>query len=552
MLKELKIKNYALIEGLNLQPSSHFNTITGETGAGKSILLGALGLLLGNRADVKVLSNENEKCIVEGTFAVGAYQLQAVFEEFDLDYEPDCIIRREIAPNGKSRAFINDSPTTLDVLKNIGNRLVDIHSQHENLLINKDEYIFNIIDSYGEIITDRESFQDTLKDYRKVKRALKLLTDKKEALSEEQDYKQFLFKELETLSLQPGELKILEENLEKIDNTELIKSSLNAVSETLENDQLSVLTGLKDALLQLKNISDISEEYKTLMVRLESCYIELEDINKEALSLNEYTDYDQEEAELSKTRFSEIQNLIKKHNALDEDELISITEKLSSEVYDLENIESDIQEKEKELNLLETELNRLGTILTEARKEICFLLQPELLDIIQNLGMEQAVLEFKQTNISEPNSFGFDQYELLFSANKGVTPQPVQKVASGGEFSRLMFAVKYILAQKTNLPTLLFDEIDTGVSGEIALKMGKMMAKMAKEHQVITITHLPQVAALGDKHFHVYKDHSADKTKSVMRPLSKEERLIELAQMIGGTNYSEAALKSATELMEKQ
>lgn len=552
MLKELKIKNYALIEVLNLQPSTHFNTITGETGAGKSILLGALGLLLGNRADTKVLSNEEEKCIVEGIFSIGAYQLQPIFEELDLDYESECIIRREIAPSGKSRAFINDSPTTLDVLKNIGNRLVDIHSQHESLIINKDEYIFNIIDSYGDILADRAAFRNSLKQYKKAKRELKLLTDKKDSLSEEQDYKQFLFKELEALNLQPGELTELEERLEKIDNTELIKSSLNATSEILENDQLSVLGGLKDALLQLKNISDISDEYLQLMERMESCYIELEDIQKETLSLNEYTDYDPEEAEESKTRFSAIQNLIKKHNALDEDELISITQKLSSEVYDVENIESEIQEKEKELNACETELNKLGNILTEARKEICLLLQPELLSIIQNLGMEQAVLEFKQTNLTEATSFGFDQYELLFSANKGITPQPVQKVASGGEFSRLMFAVKYILAQKTNLPTLLFDEIDTGVSGEIALKMGKMMSKIAEEHQVITITHLPQVAALGDKHFHVYKDHSADKTKSVMRPLSKEERLTELAQMIGGTNYSEAALKSATELMEKQ
>jgi len=551
MLQQLQIKNYALIEELLFSPSPQFNTITGETGAGKSIMLGALGLLLGNRAETRVLSNVAEKCVVEGTFDISNYKLQDFFSTHEFEYENLCIIRREILPSGKSRAFINDTPATLDQLKQIGGSLIDIHSQHENLLLNKEEFLFKIIDSFCGTTELQDSYFKQFLAYKKIQREILELKTEKENALKELDFKQFQLQELKALQLTEGETVALEKKLDLIENTELIKSNLHHVSTILESADFSVLNALQEALSLLKPLQTLDKDYKSLYVRLEQSFEELKDIQKEADSLNENLEHNAEEALEVKNRFNAIQQLLQKHRVQDDADLIKIQDELESHFFGFEELDLKIISCEKEAELAKQQLTSLAEELTQKRKNQIPALQNHLVDLIKELEIKEGQIEFRNSISSELLPYGFDHYEFYFSANKGLDLKPIQQVASGGEFSRLMFAIKYLLAEKIEMPTLLFDEIDTGISGEIALKMGNRMKIMAKKHQIIVITHLPQIAAYGNEHYFVYKQHGEIRTTSTIKKLDVNEREIEIAKMIGGEKYSESALTSAKELLIK-
>lgn len=551
MLQQLQIKNYALIEELLFSPSAQFNTITGETGAGKSIMLGALGLLLGNRAETRVLSNAAEKCVVEGIFDISNYKLNQFFSDHDLEYEKLCIIRREILPSGKSRAFINDTPATLDQLKQIGGSLIDIHSQHENLLLNKEEFLFKNIDSFCGTSELQDSYSTQYSSFKKIQKEILDLKAEKENALKELDFKQFQLQELKTLQLVEGETSSLEKKLDLIENIELIKTNLHNVSTILENTDFSVLNAMQEALALLKPLQQLDKEYKSLFTRLEQSFEELKDIQKEADSLNENLDHNAEEAIEVKNRFNAIQQLLQKHRVQNDAELIKIQEELESHFFGFEELDLKIISCEKESELLKQQLSVLADELASKRKNQIPALQNHLIELIKELEIKEGQIEFRNSTSTELSTYGFDHYEFYFSANKGLDLKPIQQVASGGEFSRLMFAIKYLLAEKIEMPTLLFDEIDTGISGEIALKMGNRMKIMAQKHQIIVITHLPQIAAYGNEHYFVYKQHGEIRTTSNIKKLNAAEREIEIAKMIGGENYSESALTSAKELLNK-
>lgn len=548
MLKQLQIKNYALIKELTFDPSSDLNTITGETGAGKSIMLGAIGLILGQRADSKALLDETSKCIIEGQFEIGEYQLNTLFDDFDLDYEPTCIIRREIAPTGKSRAFINDTPTTLDVLKEIGQHLLDIHSQHDTLFLKKKDVQLQLVDAYAQT---SEALTTYHQHYAAYVATSKKLTELKASADKERgelDYNSFLLKELDELQPIANEETLLKTELDRIENAEDIQQNLSQALQLIETSEINASNILFEAIAALKQIQHLSDDYESLFSRLQSTHLELQDIAKEISNNNDNSDIDFSTAEEIKLRYDSLQRLLTKHHVETAEELLLLQDELSNKVKKVTNIDDEI-------NLLETlEAQQLatalksGNLLSKLRSASFSSLENEIAVLLHDLGMPEASLKFEHQPI-DPQASGIDQIELLFSANKGVAPVTLKQAASGGEMSRLMFAVKFILAQKVALPTIIFDEIDTGISGEIALSMGEMMQKMATHHQVITITHLPQIASKGSTHFYVYKDDREEKTISNIKELGQEERISEIAIMIGGKNPSDNAYSSAKELL---
>lgn len=548
MLKQLTIKNYVLIESLSFSPSSKFNIITGETGAGKSIILGALGLLLGSRADIKVLFDQNKKCIIEGEFNIESYQLQDFFEEHDIDYDRNCILRREIAKNGKSRAFINDTPVRLEIIKKLGEKLLDIHSQHQTLLLNTENFQTYILDSFAgnqNLVTE---YQKNYKAYKAVLKEYESLIESSYFAQKELDFNQFLLNELLKGELQEGELQKLEQENEILDNAEIIKASFHQSTQALSNDEQSLMNQLHDVLNLLKQVSGFTPVYQNLYDRLNSSVIELEDIASEIEREENDIDFDFDRAEFIKDRLNSLYHLTQKHNVNSVSELIAIQEDLEDKVNQVLNFDENLAKKKKEADEKLKIALEIAQKLSVSRKEIIPIIEKELQELLTDLGMPNARLIIHQEKVS-PNSNGIDKISFLFSANKGIKPEGLKNVASGGEFSRLMFSIKYILADKTALPTIIFDEIDSGISGEVSIKMGKMMTKMAQNHQVMCITHQPQVAGQGNAHYFVYKDNSQEKTISSIRKLSEEERLQEIAQMIGGENPSQIALDNAKELL---
>ncbi|MEO1052114.1 MAG: DNA repair protein RecN [Bacteroidota bacterium] len=548
MLVHLSIKNYALIQHLELSPSKNLSIVTGETGAGKSIMLGAIGLLLGNRADTKTLHNESEKCIIEGEFDVSRYALKDFFEAEDLDYEKQSIIRREIAPSGKSRAFINDTPTTLDVLKRLGLYLMDIHSQHDTLLLGSNNYQLKLIDDLAGHHDLLKQYQQGFKRFTAVKKELSSLEAEAAQLRKESDYNQFLFDELSKADLSENEQQELEEQLKVLEHAEEIKTNLTEAFNLISDGEYSSLNSLNDANRSLKQISNLSEKYKELQDRLESSLIELGDIAQELERDNESVEYDPVKTEETKERLGLIYQLQQKHQVDDIKSLLAIQQELEGKVSKVLNLDEDLEALRAQLSESEDNLLKHGKQLSKSRQAIFPKVKKSIEKLLSTLGMPDASIEIINKEIA-PHTLGIDEVSLLFSANKGVKPQPLKNVASGGEFSRLMFCVKYVLADKTSLPTIIFDEIDTGVSGEIALKLGALMKKMADNHQVIAISHLPQVAAKGDVHYFVYKDNSSNKAISRVRPLEAQERVTEIAKMIGGDKPSQSAYDSAKELM---
>lgn len=548
MLKHLVIKNYALIKALEISPSANLNMITGETGAGKSIMLGAVGLLLGNRADTRALLNENEKCVVEGHFDLGEYDLEPVFEQEDLDYERLSIIRREISTSGKSRAFINDTPVTLDVMKKIGLRLMDIHSQHETLHLGKSSYQLDFIDAWAETIDLKKDYQSTYQSYEATRKKLEKLRQDADEMNKEADYESFLLEELVNAKLEPHEQEELEGMVQLMEHAEEIKTKLNAALEILSNSDFSSLNGLQESNSLLSQLSKFSKSFEELGQRLNSAIIEITDIVAELEKAEEEVEFDPEQAQQAQERLSLIFHLQQKHNVQDITALISMQDELQQKVNRFGNMDEELQNAEQEMEQLLAETRQKATVLSKKRLACFGSLEREFVELLQKVGIPEATVKIENTAV-DPGPDGMDRISILFSANKGIRPQELAKVASGGEFSRLMFCVKYILADKVSLPTIIFDEIDAGISGEIALKLGDMMKNMAGKHQLITISHLPQIAARGDQHYFVYKDSSDNRSVSKIKALSADERIEEIAKMIGGDQPSVIAFDNARELM---
>lgn len=550
MIQNLLIKNYALIRSLQMEPSPNFNTITGETGAGKSIMLGALGLLLGNRADTKVLFEEGQKCVIEGTFNIQGLELEEQFDSFELDYQDETIIRREISPAGKSRAFINDTPVTLEAMKSIGNYLVDVHSQRDTYLLGTAGHQLRIVDGYAQNKNLIVAYREVYREFKKQESAYRSLLQHAEDLSKESDYNHFLFEELEKTGISDGELSTLEEEQQLIENAEEIKTKLFESQELLENSEFSVNSGLQLIAKNIAQLSKIADHFEPLRERIESCVHELQDISKELDAESHKVEFDKARQEAVQSRLAALYQLFQKHHVSTENELLAIQAELQTKVDKVLNIDEELAESKHLLDELEQKLKTAGEALSQSRIAVLNSFKIELEQLLKELAMPFATIEVSHQLVA-PTETGMDKIVILFSANAGVAPDELKNVASGGEFSRLMFCIKYILAGKTSLPTIIFDEIDTGISGEIALKLVKMMKEMASRHQVVAITHLPQIAASGDEHYFVYKEEIQGKSVSSIRRLQSEEREKEIAKMIGGDHPTEAALESAKELLNR-
>lgn len=548
MLKNLIIKNYALLEALEMQPSDRLNIITGETGAGKSIMLGAIGLLLGNRADKTTLYNEDKKCIIEGIFTVNKFSLESIFDKEQLDYDPLCILRREITPNGKSRAFVNDTPVRLETLRDIGSKLVDIHSQHDSLLLGDNSFQLQIIDVFANNKEQLHTYRKNYQLYRRISSEYDRLESEAERIQKEADFNNYLLEELLKARLDADEQALLEEELQVMENAGNIKEQLNVMIMLLSNPDQSVDNLLAEIRQALGKIAHISGKFEALYQRVDSCMIELRDICREAELATDDVVVDFEKADSIRERLNLIYKLQKKHHVGSNAELLEIQARLEEKVEKAQNLDSELAALKKARESAYQQMMESAKTLSASRKQVFNKVCNEIVLLLKNLGIPDASMEVVLHTV-EPTDMGTDEISILFSANKGIAPQELRRVASGGEFSRLMFCIKYLMADKTSLPTIIFDEIDTGVSGEIAIKMVNMMKEMSKNHQVISISHLPQVAAKGDAHYFVYKDSSAAKAVSKIKQLTQEERIVEIAKMLGGDHPSEIAYQNAKELL---
>lgn len=548
MLKSLSISNYALIDQLSMQPSERLSMITGETGAGKSIMLGAVGLLLGNRSDSKVLLHEDRKCVVEGVFDISEYGLKDFFEQEQLDFEDSCIIRREISPNGKSSSFINDTPVLLDSLKILGSKLMDVHSQHDTLQLGEGGYQLSLVDAFAQTAIELRIYQEKFKSFRTAKKHYEELKQKAFEMQKEADFNQFQLDELSAMTLAAGEQPELESTQEVLENAEEIKLKINEMLALFQEEQFGVIQGLGQIQHGMQSLERLAHKFSELKERFQSVFIEVKDLTESLVDEESKVEIDFGKLEQIRERLSKIYQLQKKHGVSTVEELIQIESELADKVFQFQNLDESLAEAEKNLKVAQLAMAESGQLLTEKRKSCFPQFEKELQELLAGLGMENSRIQFEQKAVS-PTPTGLDEVEVLFSANKGGILQPLKKVASGGEFSRLLFAIKYLMADKMALPTLIFDEIDTGISGEVALQMVRMMKEIATRHQVICITHLPQVAAKGELHYFVYKDNSAEKTVSKIKLLVHQERVEELAKMIAGANPSASALESAKELL---
>jgi len=549
MITSLSIENFALIEKLNINFSEGFSVITGETGAGKSILLGALGLLLGKRADLTSLKNKDEKCIIEATFNVKKYNLRSFFDENDIDFEEETIIRREILPRGKSRAFINDSPTNLQQLQDLGFYLIDIHSQHQTLELSNQNFQIELLDSVAKNQDIIKNYSETLSQFKKVEVKYNELLTSKNALSKEQDYTTFLLEELIAADLKVGEQELFESELEKLNNIEFIKENIEKTLTIADDEQFGVIQNLKEIKLSLQKISNLSENYKELNDRISSVIIEFEDINQELKKEAENLELNPEKIELYNQKLQLLYTLQKKHQVETVGELLHIKEDLDSKAFLSSDIDNQIIKLEKEIHEKKNSLDKLGLQISKSRVEVAPKLVIRLTDILAQLGMPNAQFKFEINHQENYFSTGKDEIQLLFSANKGSDFGLLKKVASGGEMSRIMLAVKSVLSVDTKLPTIIFDEIDTGISGEIANKMAEIMKVMSKEMQILAITHLPQIAAKGQFHYKVFKTIKENTTISEIKLLNSNDRILEIAEMLSGKNMSESAVNHAKALL---
>ncbi|MBP2281889.1 DNA repair protein RecN (Recombination protein N) [Flavobacterium sp. CG_23.5] len=549
MITSLSIKNYALIEKLTIDFSKGFSIITGETGAGKSIILGALGLVLGKRADLTSLKNKEEKCIIEAHFEISKYNLRQFFEENDLDYEDDTIIRREILPSGKSRAFINDSPVNLQELQELSLFLIDIHSQQQTQELSDENVQFEIIDAIATNQVTILEYQSVLKSYKLDKSKLNSLLKKQNDASKEQEYNTFLLDELVTAQLKSGEQEVLEADFEKLNNVEIIKESIDKSLAVANEEQIGVLHNLNEIKVSLQKISSFSSEYYSLLERVTSIAIEFDDISDELNRCSEKLINDPEQLDLISQKLQVIFNLQKKHQVSSVDELVEIQANLENSVLELGNLEEEIIVLTTSIQQKTIILDTLSETIHKNRLDSIPVLSGKLITILETLGMPNVRFNIELNATSTYLANGKDELQFLFSANKGTDFGLLKKVASGGEMSRIMLAVKAILAQYSKLPTLIFDEIDTGVSGEIAIRMGEIMKEMSQKMQIFAITHLPQIAAKGNAHFKVFKSTIGEDTQSELKLLSNDERVVEIAQMLSGIVVSDSALNHAKTLL---
>lgn len=549
MLSSLSIKNFALIEKLEIDFSNKFSIITGETGAGKSILLGAIGLVLGKRADLTSLKNKDEKCVIEANFNISKYNLLNFFDTNELEYHDNTIIRREILPNGKSRAFINDSPANLQQLQDLSEYLIDIHSQHQTRELSEENYQFQIIDSIADNFNEILKYQQLLKDYKASKSLLNKLIDEQQNAAKEQDYNTFLLEELLTAKLVSGEQAELETTLEQLSNVELIKENLSKSLQIANEENIGVSQNLKEIKNSLQRINAFSAKYNEYNERLNSILIEFDDLISEMEQSSEDLLNDPAQMELVSQKLQTIYNLQKKHGVQSVEELLVIQNELDNKVVAVGDLEIRIKKGEQIIQKQVEDLNVIANIISENRKKAIPVLFDKIVAILGELGMPNTRFKIEITGKDQFFDNGKDEISFLFSANKGTDFGLLKKVASGGEMSRIMLAVKAILAQYSKLPTIIFDEIDTGVSGEIANKMGEIMKEMSQKMQVFAITHLPQIAAKGDQHYKVFKFDQGDTTISEVKLLSKDERVIEIAEMLSGKDISESAMNHAKALL---
>jgi len=549
MLQKLSIRNYALIDSLDIEFDKGLNIITGETGAGKSIILGALSLILGQRAESKYFFSQDKKCVIEGNFVLADDKLKEVFEEYDLDFLNETILRREISIDGKSRSFINDTPVNLSILKQIGEKLIDIHSQHATQEINDADFQLLIVDSLANHKTVLFDYRAGYKKLRKESTRLKTLISEADEARNKQDYEQFLFNELEQANLKAGEQEDLEQELEKLTHAETIKKALVTASGLLTESEPSAIQILKEAQLQLQSIEKFDPNIQSLYERLKSSIIEIKDIADEVASLEENTLHSADRIEIINQRLDLFYSLQQKHRASNNDELLAIQTQLENNLNQLLSSDENIEKLQLEIQQLEQALGKQAANISINRKKAITIVQNQTAKTLKQVGMPSAQLVLEQKPLPALNKDGVDEITLLFTANAGQIPAPVNKVASGGELSRLMLAIKALLAQHTSLPTIIFDEIDTGISGETALKVGEVISDLGENMQVISITHLPQIAAKGKSHYFVHKNEAGGKTTTAIRKLKQEERVGVIAEMLSGKNPGTSAIENAKELL---
>lgn len=549
MLTSLSIKNFALIDHLEIEFFKGFSIITGETGAGKSIVLGALGLLQGKRADLGSLKNKDEKCVIEGQFKVDPYKLEELYSFLDMDYEPITIIRREILPSGKSRAFVNDSPVNLTDLQELSAVLLDIHSQHQTSELSEETYQIKVIDAIAKNEETLEEYQKQLKLYKASVSELKQLKEEEIELLKEQDYNAFLLEELEALQLTTIDQVELESEFEKLNNVEHVRESFAQATQILTTDQMGVIQGLKELRQTLQKTATVSKDYEELYNRVVSAEIELADLANEIEREIDHVVSDPERLTVLHERLQVLYALQKKHQVNSVEELIAIETGLNDKVFKVGEVQHKIVAVEQQIEVLLVKLDQLADQLSQARQQAIPALSDQLVEILTLVGMPHATFQFDFKTVDQYLTNGKDQMQLQFSANKGMDYGLLKKVASGGELSRIMLAIKAILARYSNLPTIIFDEIDTGVSGEVADKMGVIMKDMSTLMQVFAITHLPQIAAKGHQHYKVFKASEGESTTSKLIQLDQEHRVEEIAQMLSGKDITASALQHAKELL---
>lgn len=550
MLKSLFISNYALINELSVDFTDGMTALTGETGAGKSIIIGALSLILGQRADTKTIKEGESKSTLEVNFDIERYKLQHFFDENELDYSPETIIRREITSNGKSRAFINDTPVQLNILRELGSKLLDIHSQHENLLLSNEDYQLNVVDTIANNRDLREDYVIKYKNWLDAKKELKTLQTDIEKQKQEEDYLKFQLEQLDEANLIEGELEELEQEQETLSNVELIKIELQNALQYLESDESNAISAIKEAGNAIRKIDHFLSENHSISERIEQIFIELKDISQELNSYQDKIDFNPERLDFIDDRLSLLYQLQKKNRVDSVAELIQIREKWRAQLQKIENFEEEVQKAQKRVVENENELRESVNRLSQSRNTIIVEIEENLIEILKRLGMTDIQFQIQLTPLQNYSESGMDQATFLFSANKNRTMQPVAEIASGGEISRFMLAIKSMTAQKSDLPTIVFDEIDSGVSGDIAGRMGNIMKLLSQHSQVIVITHLPQIAAKANDHFSVFKDNTTHETITHIKRLNEEERMREIAQMLSGTSITEAALANAKELLK--
>lgn len=550
MLKQLYIKNFTLIDELNIQMHPGFSVITGETGAGKSIILGAIGLLLGNRADSKSIKAGRDRCVIEAHFDLSKYDMQQFFTDNDIDEDlSDTIIRRELTAAGKSRAFINDTPVSLTKMRELGEQLVDIHSQHQNLLLQKEDFQLNVVDIIAQDDKQRKNYEAAYNQYKQANQKLNALKAEIEKNRENEDFLRFQFKELDEAQLQNGEQEELEQEYEMLSHSEDIKTALYQADNHLSGDDGNIIERLKQTSEQLANIKDVYPEVTELLERIDSSYIELKDIAQEVNGLTDHVEFDPARLETINERLDKLNSLQQKFHVRDLGELIETYHQLKEQLSHIDHSDEDVEAMEQEVTQLLEKAQKQAKELTAIRTKAAKKVEEEMKQRLIPLGIPNVRFSISLTE--KPLSHdGGDKVSFLFSANKSTPLQPVTQVASGGEIARVMLSLKAMISGAVKLPTIIFDEIDTGVSGKIAEKMAQIMVEMGNhERQVLSITHLPQIAAMGSHHYKVSKEETDNGTISRMTELSQQERVQEIAQMLSGSDVSEAALANAKELL---